>query len=472
MKWLLFTVLTGLPVLCSAEPAAQSDLSDVIKWHIGLLEGLDPASIHVETNQGSAVLSGTVDNLLRAERALRVAQSIKGVREVVDNLSATPLAPRPDSKIKKDIEESFRMNSVLANSNIHVAVEDQKAVLTGTVNSFAEKALAKEIAKRIRGLSGLEMAIHVNGTEKRMDQDIRKNIQQILRTDAWLHDDPIEVRVRGGRAVISGTVGSPAEQIRAASKSWIVGVTSVSAGGLSVRPEKEGHRAWPATLSNRRLLAAVQESLRWNHRFSDGRPKISSHRRIVTLTGPVPTLAIKRAVEEDVRGTLGVVDVKNQLRVLESGLSDQEIAVSLRRALEMDATIEPDEVRVSVQEGKVILEGSVDNRFEKNHAEAIALQIRGAREVDNRIAIGSPPPLKSDPDIERDLKSLWRWNALVRSDTMSAVVKNGVVILKGNAASWPERDQIIESCWMAGARDVVDSELKVGAPVSRSASGS
>ena len=58
--------------------------------------------VDVATNHGIVTLSRSVDNLLAKERAVRVAESIRGVRGVIDEITVTP-ASRPDEDIRKDV---------------------------------------------------------------------------------------------------------------------------------------------------------------------------------------------------------------------------------------------------------------------------------------------------------------------------------------------------------------------------------
>ena len=56
-----------------------------------LTEPVVPADrLNVRTMNGIVTLSGIVDNILAKEKAIAIAQSIKGVRSVVDELAVAP----------------------------------------------------------------------------------------------------------------------------------------------------------------------------------------------------------------------------------------------------------------------------------------------------------------------------------------------------------------------------------------------
>ena len=53
--------------------------------------------IDVKTDNGIVTLLGTVDNILAKDRATKIAESIKGVRSVVNTITVKPML-RPDNK--------------------------------------------------------------------------------------------------------------------------------------------------------------------------------------------------------------------------------------------------------------------------------------------------------------------------------------------------------------------------------------
>ncbi|MEO6574897.1 MAG: BON domain-containing protein, partial [Polyangiaceae bacterium] len=62
--------------------------------------------IEVSTSQGITTLFATVKNLLAKEHAVAVAETIRGVRAVVDQISVAP-APRPDKLVQREVETAL-----------------------------------------------------------------------------------------------------------------------------------------------------------------------------------------------------------------------------------------------------------------------------------------------------------------------------------------------------------------------------
>jgi len=68
--------------------------------------------------------------------------------------------------------------------------------------------------------------------------------------------------------------------------------------------------------------------------------------------------------------------------------SDARIAEDVNDRLLLDEDIDPSAMAVRVDNGRVILEGTVETRFEKRLAERIADSVAGVTDVDNQLKLG------------------------------------------------------------------------------------
>lgn len=102
--------------------------------------------IDVSTHQGVVTLTGTVNNLLAKQRSVEIAETVRGVRSVVDRIEVEPAWHRLDSAIKEDMDRAFLNDSATESWEIGVTVQDNIATLTGTVDSRAEMDKAIEQA--------------------------------------------------------------------------------------------------------------------------------------------------------------------------------------------------------------------------------------------------------------------------------------------------------------------------------------
>lgn len=68
--------------------------------------------------------------------------------------------------------------------------------------------------------------------------------------------------------------------------------------------------------------------------------------------------------------------------------SDERIREDVNDSLTNDWRLDASRIRVTVSEGEVTLEGTVDNRSDKRRAEDLADQVSGARHVQNNLRVG------------------------------------------------------------------------------------
>lgn len=132
-------------------------------------EGLD---IKVTTVDGVVTLEGTADSAASSDLATRLARNTSGVHKVVNNVKVTgktePSAADQakaktseageaisDAWITSKVKSSYLFSSNLDGMDIKVETQDGQVTLSGTTNSAAEKDLAVETAKNIRGVRGV-----------------------------------------------------------------------------------------------------------------------------------------------------------------------------------------------------------------------------------------------------------------------------------------------------------------------------
>jgi len=108
------------------------------------------------------------------------------------------------------------------------------------------------------------------------------------------------------------------------------------------------------------------------------------------------------------------------------------------------------DLKVSVQKGKAVLTGKVDEKISKELASEIALGVSGITDVDNQIVVESnylPPYRKGgfgdkidDASISAAIRSKLQWNKDVDSVGTDVSTEHGRVTLSGNADSQAAKD--------------------------------
>lgn len=112
----------------------------VLRWTVGLSED----AIQVQVEHGHVALRGTVDFGWQSRAAMRAIAHLRGVTDVTNHIEVRQkVAPE---KIGEDILAAMRRHADREARHIRVVVHDGTVTLSGTVHSFAERAVARGAA--------------------------------------------------------------------------------------------------------------------------------------------------------------------------------------------------------------------------------------------------------------------------------------------------------------------------------------
>ena len=452
----------------------------------------DPAvpadDVFVEVSDGVAVLDGTVDTLLESRFAVRLAETVRGVRAVVDEIDVVPDV-RSDEAVAEDVETALLEDPAADSYEVTVHVEDGVVTLRGSVDSWTERELARRVATGVRGVRDVQDELDVIHTGDRPDPEVRAEVAERLRWDALVDDSGIEVAVQDGQVKLSGYVGSVAEKRRARLDSWVQGVSSVATDDLEIFEwtADEDVRETPRDGWDRKAVEdAIQVAMRYEPRVEADRVDVDFAHSVATLSGTVDDVAARMAAERCARDTEGVVAVANEIRVDAVVREDSQLESAVNDAFVRDPFLESYEIDTEADRQDIILTGTVESWFEKLRATDVAASIRGVDEVDNRIAVVTPEPYVYDPYVEgsrpwsRDwydyepagsyepdfliedrIEDEFLWSPYVDASDVNVGVANGVVTLTGTVDSWTERGAAERNAYEGGAVDVIN-ELDVG----------
>lgn len=441
--------------------------------------------VDVSSSDGIVTLKGTVDNLMAKRRAARLAEIVKGVRSVSNNIQVKPAAERSDSAIAADIRDSLLYDRATDLYDLKVKVKDNRATLNGTVQSWQEKQLAEKVAAGVKGVTAIENRIDVDYKSERSDLEIEPEVEKALRWDALVDHALIDVNVDDGNVTLTGTVGSAAEKRRARYDAWVAGVNSVDDSGLDVERwarDQDLRKNKYQIKSEDEIEQAIEDALVYNPQVLSFNVEAEATGSLVTLRGKVRNLKAKRSAAQTARNTVGVTSVINRLKVRpEDDLTDAEIASNVRDALLRDPLVDRYQVVVTADDGKVTLNGTVDTYFEKGTADDVASRAKGVTTVKNNLEVDYGDALTYDPyldenyiydydwydyqpsytfetdaEIKDDISDEMWWSPFVDEDEVTVSVENGVATLTGTVDSLSEQDAAIENAYEGGATWVVN----------------
>jgi osmotically-inducible protein OsmY len=493
--WMLFlaaaVILLGGLTDVSARPSSMSDsdISEAVKDALIEDPGVNAAMIDVETDNGVVTVSGTVNNILASDRATKVAETVKGVRAVMNTIDITaPL--RADAEIRRDIENTWLRNAATESYQVDATVNNGIATLTGTVDSWQEKQLAAIVAKGVRGVTGIRNNIDIRYEDDRSDYEIKTDVQGALRWDALVDDALIAVDVEDDEVTLSGTVGSAAEKTRAIADAWVTGVDSVDADDLEAASWARDDRFRKQKYvqkTDAQVAAAVEDALLYDPQVNSFKVDVSVDDGVVKLSGRVDNLKAKRTAAQRARNVVGVWRVKNNITVRPGTISDSTIENNVEQALLADPYVERYDITTTVTDNEVYLYGDVDSYFEKAQAEDVASNVDGVVAVHNRLDVEAEydtyaydpyvdpwylydydwngyredyETTKSDWRIKEDIETELFWSPFVDSDEVTVTVDDGEAMLTGSVDTMSERAAAAKNAYDGGATSV-DNDLMV-----------
>jgi len=125
--------------------------------------------------------------------------------------------------------------------------------------------------------------------------------------------------------------------------------------------------------------------------------------------------------------------------------TDDRIDSSFKESYAYKTYLKDEHIKISSKDGAVTLSGSVADENHRSMAQDTAQALPGVTSVDNRIEFqGDRPAEKSDTWISMKVKAALLYRRNVSGTKTEVYVKDGVVTLKGVAASQAQKDLTTE----------------------------
>jgi len=217
-------------------------------------------------------------------------------------------------------------------------------------------------------------------------------------------------------------------------------------------------------MTDKELKQHVQNALDWEPSVDASDIGVSVDEGVVTLRGNVGSYVEKVSAERVALRVYGVKAVANDLSVrLVSGYerTDTEIAQAAISALKWNTVVPADRITVTVANGWVTLNGTLEFYHQSAAAERVVRHLTGVRGVSNSILLKAPAVQVRPSDVAAKIEAAFKRSAEVDARRINVNAQNGKVILSGNVRSWTERQEAERAAWAAPGVTQVDDRLAV-----------
>lgn len=197
----------------------------------------------------------------------------------------------------------------------------------------------------------------------------------------------------------------------------------------------------------KKLEKMVRDKLNWDNRIDVSQIEVSIINGVATLKGCVFTYPEKILAEIETQMLLEIESVVNDIETIFPDSyeipSDQDLKDALFCLLDANSEIEPSDVKASINNGNVVLEGTVNSYWKADKIKEMVSKISGVISVVNNISI-VPEEKKSDDEIANSLVVLMQNSVHVDAHKINIKVEDGIVTLSGTVLSMSEYDAAMD----------------------------
>lgn len=216
------------------------------------------------------------------------------------------------------------------------------------------------------------------------DSELKRAVESALHGEVRLNGRNIRVAVADGRVELQGEVEQLAEKRLALNLVRRLREVGEIKDSLRLPTGQE--------LSDTQIVQHVMDAVTQDPNLHEQQIRVATEQGLVTITGWTNSLEEKRLIGLSAWWVPGVTDVDNRIEVMppQAG-NDGDLIDVIRLALEKDVLVHQDTVGVMIQNGVVILEGSVATEEERLAAEHDCYYIWGVEEVRNNLVVDGNP---------------------------------------------------------------------------------
>jgi osmotically-inducible protein OsmY len=185
---------------------------------------------------------------------------------------------------------------------------------------------------------------------------------------------------------------------------------------------------------------------------------------IVNLSGRIDTYPHKIIAERAILKLKNVHGVADNLEVIlkdENKKSDPEIAQAVLYAIEWHSGLDPDNIKIIVENGIVTMAGEVNWDYQRKLAYQTVSHINGVIRVINNIKLAERP---ISEQVKEKIRAAFQRNANIEAGSIHVSLEGNTVILNGKVRSWLEKLEVENTIWSLPGIVAVENKLEYSEP--------
>ena len=218
---------------------------------------------------------------------------------------------------------------------------------------------------------------------KKSDSQLQQDVLQELKFEPSISASQIGVTAKDGIVGLTGNVQNYAAKYAA------VHAAERVAGVKAVTDELKVDLPAFHVRNDEDIARAAVKELQWDVWVPADQIKVKVDGAWITLEGEVDYKYQKTAAEDAVRNMTGVKGVVNMITLKRPAVSSSEVQTNIELALHRAAEVDANNIKVSVKNHTVTLNGKVSSWAERQEAERAAWSADGVNEVVDYLVIAA-----------------------------------------------------------------------------------
>jgi osmotically-inducible protein OsmY len=216
--------------------------------------------------------------------------------------------------------------------------------------------------------------------------------------------------------------------------------------------------------TDKQLQRDVLDELQYEPSVDSSKIGVIAHNGIISLSGTVASFAEQYWATQAAERVAGVKAVTNETKVELPAMhqrDDADIAQAVLNALKWHIWVPLDTIKVSVVQGWVTLEGTVNSKFQRTSADNAVRYLTGVKGLINLISVKQPAINSSE--VKTKIEDALRRATEQEATSINVEVNGNKVILRGHVRSWAERGDAERAAWAAPGVGQVEDHLTIAA---------